>query len=168
MLTLLTFPSLVTNDLQLLSQSSSHTLLSSGRILFAGYNNYTINVWDTLKCFRLCVLYGHENRVSCLKVSPDGTCLATGSWDYSLRVIRNRDRVPDLIVMSIPFSCHRFGREVIEPRPASLGSEGRVRRGNRAAVLRVDQHVPQPLLLPVPQSNKNNDQVSLYNLITTH
>ena len=63
---------------------SYHAL--TGRILFAGYNNYTLNVWDTLKCTRLCVLYGHENRVSCLKVSPDGSCLATGSWDYSLKV----------------------------------------------------------------------------------
>ena len=59
---------------------------STGRILFAGYNNYTVNVWDTLKCDRLSVLYGHENRVSCLKVSPDGTSLATGSWDFNLRV----------------------------------------------------------------------------------
>lgn len=58
----------------------------SGRLLFAGYNDYTVNVWDTLKCVRLCVLYGHDNRVSCLKVSPDGTALCTGSWDFTLRV----------------------------------------------------------------------------------
>ena len=58
----------------------------SGRLLFAGYNDYTVNVWDTLKCVRVCLLYGHENRVSCLQVSPDGTALSTGSWDYTLRV----------------------------------------------------------------------------------
>ncbi|CAH1110468.1 unnamed protein product [Psylliodes chrysocephalus] len=58
----------------------------SGRLLFAGYNDYTVNVWDTLKCARVCLLYGHENRVSCLQVSPDGTALSTGSWDYTLRV----------------------------------------------------------------------------------
>lgn len=57
-----------------------------GRLLFAGYNDYTVNVWDTLKCVRVCLLYGHENRVSCLQVSPDGTALSTGSWDYTLRV----------------------------------------------------------------------------------
>lgn len=58
-----------------------------GRLLFAGYNDYTVNVWDTLKCVRVCLLYGHENRVSCLQVSPDGTALSTGSWDFTLRVI---------------------------------------------------------------------------------
>ncbi|XP_076248785.1 guanine nucleotide-binding protein subunit beta-5 [Calliopsis andreniformis] len=58
----------------------------SGRILFAGYNDYTVNIWDTLKCQRVAFLYGHENRVSCLRVSPDGTALSTGSWDSTLRV----------------------------------------------------------------------------------
>jgi guanine nucleotide-binding protein subunit beta-5 len=59
---------------------------ASGRILFAGYNDYAVNIWDTLKCHRVAMLYGHENRVSSLKVSPDGTAIATGSWDYSLKV----------------------------------------------------------------------------------
>lgn len=57
-----------------------------GRLLFAGYNDYTINVWDTLKCVRLCVLYGHENRLTAVRVSPDGTALATASWDFTLRI----------------------------------------------------------------------------------
>lgn len=63
--------------------------LRAGRILFAGYNDYTVNAWDTLKCNRLSVLYGHENRISCLKMSPDGTALCTGSWDFTLRVSRS-------------------------------------------------------------------------------
>ncbi|KAK6179230.1 guanine nucleotide-binding protein subunit beta-5 [Patella vulgata] len=58
----------------------------SGRLLFGGYNDYTINLWDVLKGTRLSILYGHENRVSCLGVSPDGTALCTGSWDYTLRI----------------------------------------------------------------------------------
>lgn len=58
----------------------------SGRLLFAGYNDYTVNIWDTLKQQRICLLYGHENKVSCTRVSPDGTALATGSWDCTLRV----------------------------------------------------------------------------------
>ncbi|XP_054159021.1 guanine nucleotide-binding protein subunit beta-5-like isoform X2 [Oppia nitens] len=58
----------------------------SGRLLFAGYNDYTVNVWDTLKCCRLCILYGHENRVTSVKTSPDGTALSTCSWDFNLRV----------------------------------------------------------------------------------
>ncbi|XP_076444214.1 guanine nucleotide-binding protein subunit beta-5-like [Babylonia areolata] len=58
----------------------------SGRLLFGGYNDYTVNIWDALKGTRATTLYGHDNRVSCLRISPDGTALCTGSWDYTLRV----------------------------------------------------------------------------------
>jgi WD40 repeat protein len=58
----------------------------SGRILFGGYDDWTCNVWDTLKGERVGVLTGHENRVSCLGVSIDGMALCTGSWDSTLRV----------------------------------------------------------------------------------
>lgn len=65
---------------------NSVDLSISGRILFAGGNDYTIHVWDTLKCARICILYGHENRVSCVRVSADGTALASSSWDHTIRV----------------------------------------------------------------------------------
>ncbi|XP_034416311.1 guanine nucleotide-binding protein subunit beta-5b isoform X2 [Cyclopterus lumpus] len=58
----------------------------SGRLLFAGYNDYTINLWDTLKGTRVSVLFGHENRVSRVRVSPDGTALCSASWDNTLRI----------------------------------------------------------------------------------
>ncbi|XP_010889566.1 guanine nucleotide-binding protein subunit beta-5b [Esox lucius] len=58
----------------------------SGRLLFAGYNDYTINVWDVLKGTRVAVLFGHENRVSSLKFSPDGTAFCSASWDNTLRI----------------------------------------------------------------------------------
>ena len=58
----------------------------SGRILFGGYNDYAVNMWDTLKSHRIAMLYGHENRVSSLKVSPDPTAFATASWDNSLKI----------------------------------------------------------------------------------
>lgn len=58
----------------------------SGRILFGGYDDWTCNVWDTLRGERVGVLTGHENRVSCLGVSVDGMALCTGSWDSTLRV----------------------------------------------------------------------------------
>lgn len=58
----------------------------SGRLLFGGYNDYTINVWDVLKGTRVSILFGHENRVSTLRVSPDGTAFCSGSWDHTLRV----------------------------------------------------------------------------------
>ena len=54
--------------------------------MFGGYNDYTVNIWDALKGTRSAILYGHDNRVSCLRISPDGTSLCTGSWDYTLRV----------------------------------------------------------------------------------
>ncbi|XP_063045008.1 guanine nucleotide-binding protein subunit beta-5b isoform X1 [Engraulis encrasicolus] len=58
----------------------------SGRLLFAGYNDYTVNVWDVLKGTRLNILYGHENRISSLRMAPDGTSFCTASWDNTLRV----------------------------------------------------------------------------------
>ena len=65
---------------------NSVDLSISGRILFAGGNDYTIHVWDTLKCSRICILYGHESRVTCVRVSSDGTALASSSWDHTIRV----------------------------------------------------------------------------------
>ncbi len=59
---------------------------ASGRLLFAGYDDYNTNVWDVLKGERVGVLAGHENRVSCLGVSADGMALCTGSWDSLLKV----------------------------------------------------------------------------------
>ncbi|KAM8894205.1 guanine nucleotide-binding protein subunit beta-5b [Spinachia spinachia] len=58
----------------------------SGRLLFAGYNDYTINIWDVLKGTRVSALFGHENRVSRVRVSPDGTALCSASWDNTLRI----------------------------------------------------------------------------------
>lgn len=65
---------------------NKHHILLPGRLLFAGYNDYTINVWDVLKGSRVSILFGHENRVSTLRVSPDGTAFCSGSWDHTLRV----------------------------------------------------------------------------------
>ncbi|KAI0982397.1 hypothetical protein GJ496_004932 [Pomphorhynchus laevis] len=59
---------------------------TSGRLLFAGYGDYCINVWDVLKGLRVAILYGHENKISAVNVSPDGTCVASGSWDSTIRV----------------------------------------------------------------------------------
>uniref|UniRef100_A0A9J8DIV8 Guanine nucleotide binding protein (G protein), beta 5a n=1 Tax=Cyprinus carpio carpio TaxID=630221 RepID=A0A9J8DIV8_CYPCA len=66
--------------------TSSVDFSLSGRLLFGGYNDYTINVWDVLKGTRVSILFGHENRVSTLRVSPDGTAFCSGSWDHTLRV----------------------------------------------------------------------------------
>jgi WD40 repeat protein len=118
---------------------------ASGRYLFAGYDDFACNMWDTLtgerrealngnernakerrkkkkkekeegekkekeeererrrkkekeeerrrkkkkektKSKLLTILPGHDNRVSCLGVSHDGTALCTGSWDSYLNI----------------------------------------------------------------------------------
>ncbi|KAJ2081122.1 G protein subunit beta [Coemansia sp. RSA 988] len=58
----------------------------SGRLLFAGYDDFNCNVWDVLKGSRVATLSSHDNRVSCLGVSSDGMALATGSWDSLLKI----------------------------------------------------------------------------------
>jgi guanine nucleotide-binding protein G(I)/G(S)/G(T) subunit beta-1 len=60
----------------------SHT----GKMLFAGYDDYNCYVWDVQLGTQIHALSGHENRVSCLGVTPDGKALATGSWDTLLKV----------------------------------------------------------------------------------
>jgi len=83
----------------------------SGRLLFAGYDDYECKVslvldlqhtghdrvvdvanhlqqvWDVLRGDRVGALQGHENRVSCLGVSNDAMSLCTGSWDATVRVL---------------------------------------------------------------------------------
>ncbi|XP_003378590.1 guanine nucleotide-binding protein subunit beta-2 [Trichinella spiralis] len=59
---------------------------ASGRLLIAGVGDYTVAIWDVLKCYRISMLYGHENRVSKLSTSPDGTAFCTASWDSTLRI----------------------------------------------------------------------------------
>lgn len=67
----------------------------TGRLLFAGYDNYEWKGWDTCKkgegvdsAFSEAK---HENRVSCLGVNSGegqyaGTALCTGSWDTYLKI----------------------------------------------------------------------------------
>jgi guanine nucleotide-binding protein G(I)/G(S)/G(T) subunit beta-1 len=60
----------------------------SGRILFSGYDDYNCLGWDVLGPTdkHLYQLQGHEIRVSCLEVAPDGNALCTGSWDNLLKI----------------------------------------------------------------------------------
>jgi guanine nucleotide-binding protein G(I)/G(S)/G(T) subunit beta-1 len=64
---------------------------ASGRLLFAGYDDYFCRVWDTVGDDGFFTLkgqsqYTHESRVSCVGVAPDGSCLATGGWDTVLKL----------------------------------------------------------------------------------
>jgi len=58
----------------------------SGRLLFAGYDDFECKVWDVTRGEKVGSLVGHDNRVSCLGVSNDGMSLCTGSWDSLLKI----------------------------------------------------------------------------------
>jgi guanine nucleotide-binding protein G(I)/G(S)/G(T) subunit beta-1 len=58
----------------------------SGYYLIAGYDEepYCL-VWDVMHATRVKTLE-HPKRASCLQVSPNGYCVATGSWDKMVRI----------------------------------------------------------------------------------
>ncbi|KHN20072.1 Guanine nucleotide-binding protein subunit beta-2 [Glycine soja] len=62
----------------------------SGRLLFAGYTNGDCYVWDTLLAKVVLNLGSlqntHEDRISCLGLSADGSALCTGSWDTNIKI----------------------------------------------------------------------------------
>lgn len=73
------------ND-RILCGITSVAFSASGQMLFAGYDDYNCYVWDTMLGTNVNQLTGHENRVSCLGVAPDGRALVTGSWDTFLKI----------------------------------------------------------------------------------
>ncbi|GAB5371196.1 hypothetical protein AAMO2058_001558500 [Amorphochlora amoebiformis] len=75
-------------DIKAVSSVTSVASSKSGRLLylFGGYDNGNTNVWDTATANRLQVLSGHESRVSCLSMHPDGLALASGSFDSTLKI----------------------------------------------------------------------------------
>lgn len=58
----------------------------TGRFIFGGYDDYNCYVWDTQTGGNITMLSGHDNRISCLGVSPDGKAVCTGSWDMLLKI----------------------------------------------------------------------------------
>jgi len=66
--------------------NTSLALSLSGRLIFAGYDDFKCNIWDTLKGEKVGVLSGHDNRVSCTGVPLDGMGVCTGSWDSMLKL----------------------------------------------------------------------------------
>ncbi len=68
---------------------TSVSFSKSGRLLFAGYEDYNVHAWDSLSAGETSAFQlpaPHENRVSCLGISPSGDALCTGSWDTHLKV----------------------------------------------------------------------------------
>ena len=72
----------------LLCGITSIAFSKSGRLLFAGYDDYNCLAWDLLGNTEKPVyeLKGHENRVSSVGVAPNGDAICTGSWDSILKV----------------------------------------------------------------------------------
>ncbi|ETO02915.1 hypothetical protein RFI_34498, partial [Reticulomyxa filosa] len=68
-----------------LSGVTSIDVSKSGHYIFAAYDNGRVYMWSTLQGQYLCEL-PHESRVSSLGVSDDGYALATGCWDFNLRI----------------------------------------------------------------------------------
>ncbi|KAK9136359.1 hypothetical protein Syun_015689 [Stephania yunnanensis] len=62
----------------------------SGRLLFVGYSNRNCYIWDTIMAKVVLDLgslqNSHDDRVSCLALSADGSALCTGSWDRNLKI----------------------------------------------------------------------------------
>lgn len=65
---------------------TSVSFSGSGRLLFASYDEQVVHVWDTLFASNFARLDGHEERVSCVAVSPDGQALCTASWDTTMKI----------------------------------------------------------------------------------
>mmetsp|Transcript_20200 Transcript_20200/g.24891 ORF Transcript_20200/g.24891 Transcript_20200/m.24891 type:complete len:353 (+) Transcript_20200:74-1132(+) len=58
---------------------------NSGAYIFSAYDNGKVYIWNTLTAKNISSM-AHEERVSCLQVSPNGYGVATGCWDFMLRV----------------------------------------------------------------------------------
>lgn len=60
----------------------------------------------------MSILFGHENRVSTLRVSPDGTAFCSGSWDHTLRVSTGSTWLGCLLVCLLVFKKEGGGRVI--------------------------------------------------------
>lgn len=58
----------------------------SGRAIVAGYEDEYMRLWDTFKGTEITFVKAHDERVTCVCMSPDGYGLATGSWDKIIKI----------------------------------------------------------------------------------
>jgi len=72
---------------KVLTGVTSVAFSGSGRLLFVSHDESTVHVWDTLCGSKvLATLNGHDERVSCVAVSPDGQALCSASWDTTMKI----------------------------------------------------------------------------------
>jgi guanine nucleotide-binding protein G(I)/G(S)/G(T) subunit beta-1 len=68
---------------------TSITASKSGRIVFCGHSEGSIVGYDVLgnnKDPAIILNNAHDEHVSCVKVSPSGEALCSGSWDFNLKI----------------------------------------------------------------------------------
>jgi len=73
------------------SQVRSLAFSPDGNLLLAGYDDYTVGVWDVSRGEQIASLRGHESSVRSVAFSPDGKLIATGSDDETARIWRAAD-----------------------------------------------------------------------------
>jgi len=70
-----------------LSGVTSVDISLSGKYIFAAYDNGNVYVWNTFSNTNKAIAdINHQSRVSSLAVSYDGYGVATGCWDFNLRI----------------------------------------------------------------------------------
>jgi len=70
-----------------LSGVTSVDISLTGKYIFAAYDNGNVYVWNTFSSENKPIgTMNHESRVSSLAVSYDGCGVATGCWDFNLRI----------------------------------------------------------------------------------
>jgi len=70
-----------------LSGATSVDISASGKYIFGAYDNGNVYVWNVFSSSTKPIgEMNHENRVSSLSVSNDGYGVATGCWDFQLRI----------------------------------------------------------------------------------
>ncbi|WP_322487610.1 serine/threonine-protein kinase [Chloroflexus sp.] len=76
------------------SQVRSITFSPDGKWLLAGYDDYTVGVWEASTGEHVTSLRGHESTVRTVAWSPDGKLAATGSDDETVRIWRTDNWQP--------------------------------------------------------------------------
>jgi len=66
--------------------ATSLAFSQSGCYLFVGYDDFTVVAYQTLTGRNAYTLEGHSDRVASVGVNSNGTALASGSWDSTLKI----------------------------------------------------------------------------------
>eukprot|EP00475_Leptophrys_vorax_P014366 TRINITY_DN2074_c0_g1_i5.p1 TRINITY_DN2074_c0_g1~~TRINITY_DN2074_c0_g1_i5.p1 ORF type:complete len:337 (+),score=32.47 TRINITY_DN2074_c0_g1_i5:966-1976(+) len=76
----------VYSDERVINAVTSVDFSRSGKLLFVGYDDGAVRVWDTMSCTIQTDFLAAEKRVTALEVSPDGFALATADWEGTVHL----------------------------------------------------------------------------------